>query len=131
MGEGVGAHRRRSLGWGNGTRCESNRKTRNVWKKRTSRIRKKWNEQKLSVNGFLGNVHPQEEEKHTQRNITEAALLPQDPELGHDTRVGWCEPVKPHGGSSGHTDQTTRVRPGSHRPPGLFLKVCTCERTRA
>ena len=26
-GEGVGVHRRRSLGWGNVTRCEQNRKT--------------------------------------------------------------------------------------------------------
>ena len=39
--EGVGAHRRRSLGWGNVTRCESNRKTRNVWKKGIRRIGKR------------------------------------------------------------------------------------------
>ena len=65
-GEGVGVHRRRSLGWGNVTRCEQNRKTRKVWKKGTSRTGKKWYEQKASINGFLGNIHPQEEEKRTQ-----------------------------------------------------------------
>ena len=40
-GEGVGAHRRSSLGRGNVTRYESNRKTRNVWKKGISTTGKK------------------------------------------------------------------------------------------